>query len=397
MQRFDFQHPSFQERCERLLEELVNVDSPTLKFSGVRKVQEIVARELMSLGFKTKLIPNPSPTVESAELLLGELQGESSEFVIFVSHADTVQTVSNCGLFRRDEAHGFGSGVIDNKGGLVVLLEGLRLYLESHRRPAFSLRVVSSPNEEAGSLGFHELFLRYSCDSKMVLGFEPALDNGAIIESRRGNRWYQIEINGEEAHAGRCRGEQINAAHELAIKIAKLHELNDEAQGLSLNIGQIQAGRDRFNVVCGQASAKLDTRFASFESRDRLHTEIERILFTSHIRSPITGRTAQTTYSVVDDCPPFSNNIASAAVIEFVLNSIHSLEQRPVVSETSGGAGDVNYMSRAEIVVIDGLGPLGGKMHQPSEFVVLSTLNSRARVLACLLNETPQLLAATKV
>ena len=373
------------------------MDSPTLKISGVHRVQKIVARELESMGFKTEFFSNPSPTVESTDLLVAEIQGERPEFITFVSHADTVQSVSTCGLFRRDDAHGFGSGVIDNKGGLVVLLEGLRLYLENRPRPAFSLRVLSSPNEEVGSLGFHELFLRYSLDSKMVLGFEPALDNGAIIESRRGNRWYQIEVTGEEAHSGRCRGEQINAAHELALKIAKLHELNDEAQGLSLNIGHIQGGRDRFNVVCGQVHAKLDTRFATFASRDRLHAEIEKILFTNHIRSFITGRTSQTTYSIVDDCPPFSNTKASALAIESILTCIHRIEGRQVASETAGGAGDVNYMSRAEIVVIDGLGPVGGKMHQANEFVVLSTLNSRARVLASLLNESPQLLVATKV
>lgn len=384
---------SSQVRAEALLRELVNIDSPTSSWHGVNRVQRVLARELETLGFDVRFILNPRTDVRSGDLLLAELRGDTPEFVTFVCHADTVLDLDSCGGFRiskSDPLRAFGAGIIDNKGGITVLIEGLRYYIEGlrrvRRRPRRSLRVVCSPNEEDGSLGFHDLFRSCALDSELVLGFEPALENGSIIESRRGNRWYQIHVKGQEAHAGRCRGEQINAAHELAITIAKLQALNDPKADISVNVSQLQGGRDRFNVVCGEASAKLDVRFPSLTSRDAIHFEIERLLFTPFISSPITGRAAETEYEIVDDCPPFTSTTDSLPIIEFYLQTVSRLEGREIRSERTGGAGDVNYMSRKGVAVFDGLGPVGGSVHTPDEYLHLPTLASRSLALAVLLD-----------
>jgi glutamate carboxypeptidase len=376
-----------QSASEALLEEMVNIDSTTNNIKGVNRVQAIVARELIQMGFEIQLTTNPDPAVSSGELLVATLTGQSSEYVTLVSHADTVLSRDVCGVFERlpGGIHARGSGVIDNKGGLVVALMGLRTFLGKlglGGRPQFSIRFVCSPNEEAGSQGLHEFFRACSLDSRLVLGFEPALENGSIIESRRGNRWYQIMIEGEEAHAGRCRGEQINAAHDLAMKISRLHRLNNPKTGVSVNIGHLQGGRDRFNVVCGAATAKLDARFPSFETREKLHRQIDRILTAAHVHSPITGRATIASYTIADDCPPFSSTSASRSLLKSYLKVASRLEGRRIVAEKAGGAGDVNYMSREGVIVLDGFGPVGGKMHTTEEFVHLPTLSTRTLALA---------------
>ncbi len=378
---------------------MIAIDSLTKDRDGVERVQRIVARELTQFGFDCRFEKNPDDKIMSAEILIATLIGKSKRTITFVSHADTVLDSSIVGSFRRaaDGVHATGSGAIDNKGGLAVALAGLKRYLESAKsrgeRPHFSLRFVSSPNEEGGSTGFHPLFRSCADDSALVLGFEPALDNGSIVESRRGNRWYQFIVRGQEAHAGRCKGEQINAAHDLAIKIAKLHKLNDQKAGLAVNVGQIQGGRDRFNVVCGEASAKIDARFASFESRDKLHRKIEKILLTPRVFSTTTGRAAESSFTVEDDCPPFSATSASRALLKFYLKTINKIEGRPILAEKAGGAGDVNYMSRKGVIVLDGLGPIGGKMHTADEFIYLPSLSTRAVTLSAFLDRATKALA----
>jgi glutamate carboxypeptidase len=382
-----------QSRAEALLQELVSFDSLTTDPTGVNRVQEIVARELTACGFDVRMIENSDSSIQSGNLLLATLPGERTESITFVSHADCVLSSDVVGEYRKigDGTEARGAGVIDNKGGLVVALEGLRAYCEKlkseNRRSPLSLRFISSPNEEGGSTGFHSIFRACADDSVLVLGFEPALDNGSIVESRRGNRWYQLTIEGQEAHAGRCKGEQINAAHDFAIKAAKLHRLNDPAHGIAVNVGHVEGGRDRFNVVCGAISAKIDARFASFESRDLLHRKIERILLKPAVKSPVTGRTSVSSFTIVDDCPPFSATAASRALLKYYLRTVEKLEQRPIRAEKAGGAGDVNYMSRKGVVVIDGLGPIGGAMHTAEEFVYLPSLSSRAAALALFLQK----------
>jgi glutamate carboxypeptidase len=83
------------------------------------------------------------------------------------------------------------------------------------------LRFISSPNEETGSPGFKEMLKEMSSGSFMALGFEPALDEGAIITGRKGVRWYQIDVKGRDAHAGRNHRFGVNAGVELAGKISK--------------------------------------------------------------------------------------------------------------------------------------------------------------------------------
>ncbi|MES2965059.1 MAG: M20/M25/M40 family metallo-hydrolase [Bdellovibrionota bacterium] len=371
---------------------MIAVDSLTKDVTGVAKVQQIVARELGALGFVSHYEKNPDERIGSADLLVSTLKGQTARTITFVSHADTVLDSENVGSYRKstDGSTAIGSGAIDNKGGLAVAIAGLKNYVdalnEQNQRPHFTLKFVSSPNEEGGSTGFHPFFRSCAEDSVLVLGFEPALDNGSIIESRRGNRWYQLTVKGQEAHAGRCKGEQINAAHDLAIKIAKLHKLTDVKAGLAVNVGQIVAGRDRFNVVCGEAHAKIDARFASFEARDKLHGKIERILLTPRVFSTITDRASESSFTIEDDCPPFSATSASRALLKFYLKTIDKIEGRPVLAEKAGGAGDVNYMSRKGVIVLDGLGPIGGKMHTTEEFIYLPSLSTRAVALSAFLD-----------
>jgi glutamate carboxypeptidase len=380
-------------RSIALLKEMVDIDSQTAQVEGVGLVQAIVARELSSMGFTIKHIDNPNPDIRSGQLLLATLKGEKSEFITFVSHVDTVMGVDSVGSFRTDAAKekAFGSGVIDNKGGLVVALEGLRKYLAALKskgeRPAYSIRFVSSPNEEGGSTGFHDVFRKCAEDSVAALGFEPALEDGSIVESRRGNRWYLLKIAGQEAHAGRCKGEQINAAHDFAIKISKLQKLNNLRKGISVNVGHVEGGRGRFNVVCGNITAMIDARFANFKSRDRLHEKIKKILLSPAVKSTVTGKKSLSTFTIEDDCPPFASTLRSRSILKYYLNVVKEIEGREIKALKAGGAGDVNYMSAQNVMVLDGLGPVGGGMHTTGEFIVLSSLVTRSETLAKFLSQ----------
>lgn len=379
-------------RAENFLKELVNSPSSTSKQSDVRRTHKILADALLDLGFTIDWVRDASGKTD--DLLVAERPGLSGSFITCVSHIDTVLSPSETGPYRREETpqglRAKGAGIIDNKGGLTVLVESLRQFLALESKPALGFRVVSSPDEENGSSAWHETYRTLGLSSSAVLGFEPALDDGSIIESRRGNRWYNIEVGGTEAHAGRCRGEELNAAHEAARLTVRCLELRDQLQkdfpsknglGISLNMGHVEGGRDRHNVVCGLVKMKLDTRFSAFTERDRLHQGLLEI-FKSPFEKNIEGKSPQVTFQVVDDCPPFSASDKSRSLTRSLCEIISTNEKRTMTSAKAGGAGDVNHMSRPDLFILDGLGPVGGRMHTTEEFLELSTLESRAKSLA---------------
>jgi glutamate carboxypeptidase len=53
---------------------------------------------------------------------------------------------------------------------------------------------------------------------------------------------------------------------------------------------------------------------------------------------------------------------------------------RPVTGVPRGGASDASHIATVVPVTIDGLGPRGGKAHNPDEFVLAESLGARAEV-----------------
>ncbi len=385
-------------RAETFLKELVDIASPTSQQDGVAKTNKMLAEALTKLGFKINWIKNTTSETDSllvAERPGSQLDGIDAPFITCVSHADTVLSPSDAGEYRREmignRLRARGAGIIDNKGGLAVLIESLKIFFESHPKPAIGFRVVSSPDEETGSSAWHSTFRQIGAQSKAVLGFEPALDDGSIISSRRGNRWYNIEITGIAAHAGRCRGEELNAAHESARIIVRLLEARDRLRaqfksapglGISMHIGHIEGGRNRHNVVCEKVLMKLDTRFSNFDEREALHNEFLKILV-SPSETNLAGKQPRISFEIVDDCPPFdADEFAEATVTELCTIVAQRENRATLLPAKAGGAGDVNHMSRPDLLVLDGLGPVGGSMHTVDEFLDLGTLESRAQSLA---------------
>jgi glutamate carboxypeptidase len=59
---------------------------------------------------------------------------------------------------------------------------------------------------------------------------------------------------------------------------------------------------------------------------------------------------------------------------------------RPVVGVRRGGASDASHLAPVIPVTVDGLGPRGGKAHNPGEFVFEHSLASRAEVALALID-----------
>jgi len=363
-----------------LLKKLVEVSSDSADPNGNNANQKIVQTELNKLGLNTKLVPQPQKDVRSGDLLIGELKGANSKFVTLLMHTDTVFPKSTGFLkFVRNGDIAVGPGVIDNKGGIVVALHALKVFLaEVNQKPSFSIRVVVSPSEEIGSTGFLDIFTELAKDSVVILGFEPALENHSIVTSRRGDRWYNVTVEGVEAHAGRNHKKGANACHEMAIKIEKLQKLTDYSKDISISIGRMEGGKDKHAIVCGWASAKLDVRFSDLKNREKILEKVEKILNTTFVMSHEGSSPTKTFYTVVDDPKPFPLEPKGQPLIEAYTKAASSLENRSVGHERSGGSADSNFFYRPGLIIIDGLGPTGGNMHRPDEFIDLPSIQTRA-------------------
>jgi len=359
---------------------LVDTDSRSKKNDGVQAVQNHLATRLRSLGFEVRL--HAHPTKDSADLLVATLPGSLPFQVTHIGHADSVLGVSSRYRFSLSEGGKIatGPGIADNKGGLLVALRGLEDFVRSHTmRP--TLVFVSSPCEETGSIGWHDLFKEIGNASQVLLGFEPSLPNGDIIRCRNGNRWYKIQIKGKPFHAGRFGEPALNAAHEAAMKICELMKLGDEEKRIKVNIGSLKGGDGLYNIICGQTELMLDTRFPCFESRDELHEKITAIIAKSFTHCLISGIASQSLYCLEDDCPPMPLSRDPWGFTDSYLKQLQEIEGQTYRGVSTGGAADINYFSDGRQFCLDGLGPIASGMHTIHEKIDVSSLFTRATAL----------------
>lgn len=363
------------------LKEIVSINSGSANVEGVLAVQKKIRPWFEELGFEVVLKENPEGSEKSAPMLIGTLVGKSPRSITLTMHADTVFEPSSPfqKWIMKDESLMNGPGVMDDKGGIIVALEALEIYLSGlksrNEKPRYTLIVEVTPNEEVGALGWEKTFRELSEQSDLVIGLEPAYRKG-IVEGRKGNVWFEIEVTGKEAHAGVNHRLGVNACNLLAKKMVELEKLTDYPKNVTVSVGRIEGGQDKYNIVCGWAKAKMDSRVPDAAARDRLVKAVGRILKDPAIR-----------FKITDETVPMAARPLSRPWTQKVLEWIRQEEGGSPEAHISGGVGDVNHYAREGLVVMDGLGPVGDHMHTPEEFIDLRTIPTRARVLARLLEE----------
>jgi len=368
---------SFADTNADRLKEIVNMNSGSANIKGVTAVQEKIKPWFEEIGFKVELKKNPKGDTISAPMLIATYAGEKPDTITFIMHADTVFEIF--APFQKwemkDKNTMRGPGVIDDKGGIIVTLQALKDYIESSPKklPKYSLRVEITPNEEVGADGWEDTFKEMSKNSFMALGMEPSV-KGGIVEGRKGNLWFLIEVKGKEAHAGVDHKSGINACHILASRINQIQKLTDYSKNVTVSIGHIEGGQDKFNIVCGWAKAKLDTRFPDAHSRDELKKKIMKILDDPAI-----------TVTIADETDALAINEKSKPFVKKYIETIAKIEGKRPLSYVSGGVGDANHFSRDGIIIIDGLGPVGADMHTVDEHIDLRSLDSRAKIMTTFL------------
>jgi len=304
------------------LKEIVAINSGSANIEGVKKVMNTIRPWFEELGFQVEFKKNPEGDSVSAPMLIATYAGANPEQITFVMHADTV--------FE-----------------------------------------PSSPFQKMTMLDVESM----SKKSWLALGLEPSFNQGGIVEGRKGNVWYEIRVKGKEAHAGVDHAKGINACDILSEKVTRLKKLTDYQNNVTVSVGHIEGGQDKYNIVCGWAKANLDTRVPNPAVRNQLNSKIESIL-----------KDPQVEFKIVDETAPMSTNAVSKPLVKRYLDMIKKVEGKQYRSFVSGGVGDANHFSREGIAIIDGLGPIGSGMHTEEEQIDLMSISSRAKILANFLN-----------
>jgi glutamate carboxypeptidase len=259
------------------------------------------------------------------------------------------------------------------KGGLVVLVFALAAVKD--RCPSvwedlgFQLYLIAMMN-----LDHQPPIIEAEADrAGAVCVLEPARPSGEYVTQRKGHGTYILRITGKSAHAGSQPELGASAIHELCRMGTEIQALNNLVPGLTVNIGVIRGGI-RPNVVADLAEAEIDVRIPNNEDGDRIESDLKRIASACQIP----GTTAEITGEI--DFPAMPRTETAVHLFELVKKA--GLELGLDLKHiATGAASDANYASRYA-PTCDGMGPQGDGTHSKNEFIIVSSLVERAKVLA---------------
>ncbi|SFL99217.1 glutamate carboxypeptidase [Paenibacillus sp. 1_12] len=357
----------------RLLEECVNIDSPSSSKAQNDKMADWFTQLVLRLvGGNVVRVPN---TVYGDRLLCEVGTGDRK--ILLVGHYDTVWPLGEAARrpFHVENGRAYGPGVYDMKAGLLQAIFAIKALQDAGQFPADKkIVLLMNSDEELGSPSSREWIEEQAREAEAAFILEPPMEpSGALKTARKGSGRYQLVVRGISAHAGVDPQSGVSAIEEMAIQIQRLHALTDFSRGTTVNVGVVHGGIGR-NVVADFAEAEIDVRVASSEEAVRLEKSLE------GFSAALPGAQVELTGGMKR--PPMEPTEASHSLFRLAKDIAQLTYSYPLEEKHTGGVSDGNFTASIGTPTLDGLGSRGDHAHSPDEYVRIDEIPFRTALLA---------------
>ncbi|HEU6450444.1 MAG TPA: M20/M25/M40 family metallo-hydrolase [Gemmatimonadaceae bacterium] len=388
-----------------LLIRVVNINSGTMNFAGVRQVGDVFAAQFDSLGFTTRWVDGSA--FGRAGHLVAEHPGPGPKLLL-IGHLDTVfPPESPFQKFERlDDSTARGPGIIDMKGGDVIVVYALRALKDAGLLDKMNIVVVFDGDEEDSGAPLSEARRALTDAAKgaaAALGFEDgAADPRTAVISRRSAGSWLLKSTGTPAHSSQIFTPSVGAGavFEASRVLDEFYKQLAGEKYLTFNPGVIVGGTmvgldttltegtaaGKHNVVAEHVEVGGDLRAISPEQLARAQQTMRAIVSKSlpNTKSEI---------SFLEAYPPMAPTDGNKRLLAIYDQASRDLGFGPVeaVDPSRAGAADVSFVATIVPMSIDGLGLSGHDDHTEKETAdlrMLGPLTKRAAVLMQRLTES---------
>jgi glutamate carboxypeptidase len=381
-----------------LLERIVNINSGTMNFAGVRQVGDVLRAQFDSLGFTTRWVDGAS--FGRAGHLVAEHPAPGPKLLL-IGHLDTVFEPSN--PFQRferlNDSTARGPGIIDMKGGDVIALYALRALKDAALLDRLNVTVVFNGDEEdAGTPVSHarRALMDAAQGAAAAIGFEdgPGDPKLAVI-ARRGAGGWTLRTTGVPAHSGQIFQPSVGAGavYEASRILSEFYKQLAGEQYLTFNAGLAiggtsvaidssgteGSGAGKSNVVAEHMTVTGDLRTISPEQFERAERTMRKI-----VGANLPNTKAEITFD--PGYPPMAPTAGNKRLLALYDQASRDLGFGAVapVDPSRAGAADVSFVASLVPMKIDGIGLSGSDDHTDKETAdlrMLPVLTKRAALL----------------
>lgn len=357
------------------LSALVNVESPSRDIDALRRSAAVLA------GIIERRLGSEPTIVDSSAGPHVHWKGGGRCNALLIGHHDTVFPSGTLEQrpFRVEGDTALGPGVFDMKAGLVIAIHAL-----ASLQDRSGTELLVSADEEVGSGASKDLIIDRAVACGAVLVFEPSADGGAVKTARKGTGTFEVLIHGRAAHAGLEPEKGVNALVEAAHQVVRIAEFGDSARGTTVTPTVATVGTAD-NVVPALARVLVDVRAEDPEESHRVDRAMR------SLRPSLAGATIEVDGGF--NRPPMPST-ASEKLFSLACEVAAEIGLGQLAGVGVGGGSDGNFTAAAGVPTLDGLGAIGGGAHADHEWVDISTLVDRSRLVAGIvsrLNSSSQL------
>lgn len=365
-----------QQNTEAMLEKLVNLDTHSRNIEGVNKCTEIIKHHLSQLNFTNEIYPQ----FEVGNLMyLTNSMGWELDYLLLMPVDDSVRMVFHDG-YQATEHRLYGTGVWENKGGVVTCLSALQALRFAKLLKKIRIGILVITDSAVTGKFSRELIAQKAMRARAVISLHGGNTDGSIVTSRSGSASYTYKLKLIDCS---CSEHVALASSHFFKTIASILDIgkNDHENVIAPYSTDFQSNIFK---MAAYGYARISVRFNTVEDFEKIDQRIRKI-------ATLPKRLNKTLQSQLDGGitrQPLPASAETKGLFESLTKIARGVDST-VIEEHRWSSADISN-TPAGMGRIDGFGPLGGFDKQKSEFLLRHSLIDRALLLALFLNSKQQ-------
>jgi D-alanine-D-alanine ligase len=355
-----------QSNLEEHLKQLVNMNTFVRNVEGVNSISNLLKKQLSLLGFSHQSFPQ----VEIGNMHYFTNTNDDETEVLLLANIDNNTKLANHEYYHESEQKLYGTGIWENKGGLLIMLAAMQALRFTKTLRKIKIGILLTTDETLQGRTAKSIIQRLSHIATYVIGLHGAFLNGGLVTSRSGAAVYRCEMNLQKTEDESLVAE---ASRQFNGLVKNWVDLSDPANGLVIAPHKLEFNSN-ITEPFAHGEVDLSVRFNDMTQMKETDAKIKKYLprkkksnivfqFEGGIRRPSMIRTEK-----VDELWKIIKNVAGKLDIN-------------LREEHRWSSADICHIDENKFM-IDGLGPVGMKPSNGSEYILRHSILERAALLS---------------
>jgi D-alanine-D-alanine ligase len=359
---------------ERLLEQLVNVNSSVHNTENVNKLGLTLIKRLESIGFQSQIYHE----FDVGNMVFLKNHDSETNDILLVSHLDTWYENRDFTPFYKVGNKLFGSGIAESKGGLLVMLSALQSLRFARKLKKIKCGILLISDDSLGGRFSKKLVRDISKVSNYIIDLKWGNLDGGIATSCSGATNYHIDM----IHVRRPDETVKEVIPDMCSKVVSWKKVSYGLTDARITISNFSA-KTSFGRAPDYGKLSLEARYTSIDQGKKFDSEIRKIAkkkINSNIDVHVVKQVTREPLEKTESIEQFYDVVQKLAKLaEIKINPVHRFATSSLC--------DISQ----DKPMIGSMGPIGNDQRTPNEHILRDSLIDRGILLALTINKCSRL------